>query len=262
MKDASRDPLNGVFRPTSPAVDRPEGGIAAPTMPLAYAADLPSLVDSFGNAANALGFPYFVISRLARTRSPCLPRTALEVICGDYPDEWIRHYQRRDYASADPVHRAAFTQSTPFRWHDIIGLSKAEHRILDEARQAGLPGGISVPLHQPGGSILLFNLAGPLKSVNDAFNARRAYLISSQFHFELHRLTRTRSTKAANFLTPRQRECLTWVARGKTSSEIGIILGISRYTVDYHIEEAMKALNFNSRTAAAVNATVQGLVEP
>ncbi|MEK6291645.1 MAG: helix-turn-helix transcriptional regulator, partial [Paraburkholderia tropica] len=55
----------------------------------------------------------------------------------------------------------------------------------------------------------------------------------------MHRLTRAPSRKASHFLTPRQRECLTWVARGKSSIEIGLILGISRYTVDYHIEEAM-----------------------
>jgi LuxR family quorum-sensing system transcriptional regulator CciR len=134
--------------------------------------------------------------------------------------------------------------------------------VLDEAREAGLAGGLSIPVHQPGGSILLINLSGPLRSVNEATNSRLAYLISTQFHFELQRLTRKPSRRASHFLTPRQRECLTWVARGKTSSEIAAILGISHYTVNYHIEEAMTALNCNCRTAAAVNATVQGLIEP
>jgi LuxR family quorum-sensing system transcriptional regulator CciR len=261
MKNLSRRRSNGVLR--KPSIrHRVQAGAPALVTPFACAADVPSLVDSFGNAANALGFPYYVISRVVRSRSTCLPRTALEMICAHYPDEWVRHYQRRDYASIDPVHRAAFVHSAPYRWHDIVGLSKAERRVLDEAREAGLPGGLSIPVHQPSGSIMLFNLSGPLHSVNDAINARLAYLISTQFHFDLHRLTRTPSRRASHFLTPRQLECLTWVARGKSSVEIGLILGISRYTVDYHITEAMKALNFNSRTAAAVSATVQGLVEP
>ncbi|WP_051481441.1 autoinducer binding domain-containing protein [Paraburkholderia nodosa] len=262
MKRLSRRRSNGVARHPVATPDRVQAATPAPLMCLAYAADIPTLVDSFGNAVDTLGFPYYVISRVARSRSACHQRTALEMVHAHYPDEWVRHYQRRDYASTDPVHRAAFTHSAPYRWHDIIGLSKAERRVLDEAREAGLAGGLSIPVHQPGGSILLFNLSGPLHCVNDVANSRLAYLASTQFHFELHRLTHKPSIKASHFLTPRQRECLTWVARGKTSAEIATILGISHYTVNYHLEEAMKALNCYGRTAAAVNATVQGLVEP
>lgn len=262
MKRVSRLRSNRALARSSSAPDCLQPFEPALAMRFASANDIPSLVDSFGNAAKTLGFPYYVISRLARNRSACLQRTAFEMICAHYPEEWVRRYQRRDYSSADPVHRAAFTNSTPYRWHDILGLSKPERRLLDEAREAGLAGGLSIPVHQAGGSILLFNLSGPLHFVNDATNSRLAYLISTQFHLELHRLTRAPSRKASHFLTPRQRECLTWVARGKSSIEIGLILGISRYTVDYHIEEAMKVLNFNSRTAAAVNATVQGIVQP
>ncbi|CAB3786465.1 autoinducer binding domain-containing protein [Paraburkholderia fynbosensis] len=231
-------------------------------MRLACAADIPSLVDSFGHAAGKLGFPHYVISRVTRSRSTTARRTALEMIGSHYPQEWVRQYQRRDYASTDPVHRTAFLQSAPYRWHDIIGLSKAERRLLDEAREAGLPAGLSIPVHQSDGSILLFNLSGPLHSVNNTINSRLAYLISAQFHFEMHRLALMPPKRAAHLLTARQLECLTWVARGKTSAEIGEILGRSRYTVDYHIEEAMEALNIRSRTAAAVHATVQGIIKP
>src|SRR5690242_11325659 len=42
-------------------------------------------------------------------------------------------------------------------------------------------------------------------------------------------------TKHAN-LTDREIETLTWSARGKTSNEIAQILGLSKRTVDFHIE--------------------------
>ncbi|PNE56898.1 LuxR family transcriptional regulator [Paraburkholderia fungorum] len=251
----------GQHRP-SPRYDRLQTGAPAPVVRLARATDIPSLVESFGNVAGKLGFPNYVISRVTRSRSTSNRRTVLEMIGSHYPQEWVRHYQRRDYASTDPVHRAAFFQSVPYRWHDIAGLNKAELRLLDEAREAGLPAGLSIPLHQSDGSILLFNLSGPPHSVNDAINSRLAYLISAQFHFELHRLAQIPSRRAAHLLTPRQLECLTWVARGKTSAEIGEILGRSRYTVDYHIDLAMEALNIRSRTAAAVHATVLGIIKP
>ncbi|RDK01177.1 autoinducer binding domain-containing protein [Paraburkholderia lacunae] len=262
MKHVSRRRSNEGQHRSSPISDRLQPGAPTPVMRLACATDIPSLVESFGHAAGKLGFPHYVISRVTRSRSTCAWRTALEMIGAHYPQAWVRHYQHRDYASTDPVHRAAFLQSAPYRWHDIIGLSKAERRLLDEAREAGLPAGLSIPLHQSDGSILLFNLSGSLHSVNDAINSRLAYLISAQFHFELHRLALMPSRRGAHLLTSRQLECLTWVARGKTSSEIGEILGRSHYTVDYHIKEAMEALNIRSRTAAAVHATVQGIIKP
>ncbi|MFM0758314.1 autoinducer binding domain-containing protein [Paraburkholderia strydomiana] len=262
MKHVSRRRSDEGQQRLSPLSDHLQAGALEPVMRLACAADIPSLVESFGHAVGKLGFPHFVISRVTRSRSTCTRQTALEMIGSHYPQEWVQHYQRRDYASTDPVHRAAFLQSAPYRWHDIIGLSKAEHHLLDEAREAGLPAGVSIPVRQSDGSILLFNLSGPLQCVNDAINYRMTYLISAQFHFELHRIAQIPSRRGAHLLTPRQLECLTWVARGKTSSEIGKILELSRYTVDYHIEEAMEALNICSRTAAAVHATVQGIIKP
>ncbi|HKU00276.1 MAG TPA: LuxR family transcriptional regulator [Paraburkholderia sp.] len=235
---------------------------AALLMPLTCAANIPSLFARFGNATRELGFSHFVISRVARLHSADSQHTAIKMVCAHYPDAWIRHYQRRGYASTDPVHRAAFTHATPYRWDDIVSLSKAERRVLDEASDAGLLAGLSIPVHEPDGSVLLFSLAGSASSPDDADISRRAYLISAQCHFELQRLTPMPSRKASHYLTPRQRACLTWVARGKTSSEIALILGISRYTVEFHIKEAKKTLNYNSRTAAAVNAVAQGLLEP
>jgi LuxR family quorum-sensing system transcriptional regulator CciR len=142
-------------------------------MRLACATDISSLVESFGHAAGKLGFPHYVISRVTRSRSTCTRRTALEMIGSHYPQEWVRHYQRRDYASTDPVHRAAFLQSAPYRWHDIIGLSKAERQLLDEAREAGLRAGLSIPVHQSDGSILLFNLSGSLRFTSNCIASRK-----------------------------------------------------------------------------------------
>lgn len=67
---------------------------------------------------------------------------------------------------------------------------------------------------------------------------------------------------SAVHLTDREQMCLTWVARGKSSWVIANMLDISKYTVDFHIENAMEKLNTRSRTFAAVKATRQGLIFP
>ena len=63
-------------------------------------------------------------------------------------------------------------------------------------------------------------------------------------------------------LTEREIEALTWSARGKTSSEIAIIIGLSKRTVDFHIENARHKLGVATRIEAVVKAVSGGLIEP
>jgi DNA-binding CsgD family transcriptional regulator len=61
-------------------------------------------------------------------------------------------------------------------------------------------------------------------------------------------------------LTARQRECLQWVRAGKSSWEIGEILGISERTVNFHIEDACRRLNVHTRQQAVIEAVIRGLI--
>ena len=63
-------------------------------------------------------------------------------------------------------------------------------------------------------------------------------------------------------LTDREAETLTWAARGKTSVEIGAILGLTKRTVDFHIDNARLKLDASSRMHAAVKAAAGQLIEP
>lgn len=54
-------------------------------------------------------------------------------------------------------------------------------------------------------------------------------------------------------LTPREREVLAWVARGKTNSEIALLLWVSPGTIRKHLENVYAKLGVNTRTAAAAS---------
>ena len=63
-------------------------------------------------------------------------------------------------------------------------------------------------------------------------------------------------------LTEREAEALTWSARGKTSDEIAQIVGLSKRTVDFHIDNARAKLGVATRIQAVVQAVTGKLIRP
>jgi DNA-binding response OmpR family regulator len=63
-------------------------------------------------------------------------------------------------------------------------------------------------------------------------------------------------------LNDREVETLTWAARGKTSAEIAQILGLTKRTVDFHIDNARVKLGAANRIEAAIKAASGHLIEP
>ena len=78
--------------------------------------------------------------------------------------------------------------------------------------------------------------------------------------YGLSALTR-RSPAKKRLLTPREREVLAWVARGKSAWEIGEILDIAKRTVDEHVQSAVRKLGAVNRTHAVALAIRDHLVE-
>ncbi len=63
-------------------------------------------------------------------------------------------------------------------------------------------------------------------------------------------------------LNDREIEALTWVARGKTSAEVADLVGLSKRTVDFHLDNARVKLGAATRTEAAIKAAMGKLIEP
>jgi DNA-binding NarL/FixJ family response regulator len=87
-------------------------------------------------------------------------------------------------------------------------------------------------------------------------------ILISIINARLTRVARSAPSPRTVDLTDREVETLTWAARGKTSFEIGAILGLTKRTVDFHIDNARLKLNATSRMHAAVKAAAVQLIEP
>lgn len=65
-----------------------------------------------------------------------------------------------------------------------------------------------------------------------------------------------------NHISEREREVLAWCATGKTSWEIGVILGLAERTVNFHVYQAADKLGTRGRQSTVARAVTLGLVQP
>jgi len=75
-----------------------------------------------------------------------------------------------------------------------------------------------------------------------------------------HIATRAAFTNVMSPLSLREREVLRWAAEGKTSYEIGMILGLTERTINFHVASAITKLNASNKTHAAVKAVLLGII--
>jgi LuxR family transcriptional regulator, quorum-sensing system regulator CciR len=206
-----------------------------------------------------LGFSYFALAQ----HIPKVKDHGFRL--HSYPQSWEQIYDAQDLTISDPVHRASQRTSIGFAWADLprlISLTEMDRRILARARGRGLGDGFTVPAHVPGevnGSCTFAMATGrclprgalPLAQLAGAFAFEAARRIWQQH---------TRTVPARVELTDRQRDCVLWMAQGKSDWAISRILGIGTYTVSQHLHQARERMGVDNRTSLAVWALYDGII--
>jgi DNA-binding CsgD family transcriptional regulator len=117
---------------------------------------------------------------------------------------------------------------------------------------------LAVPVHYPGGDFgLCVSIANhPLESAFERNALQMASLFAHQRCRELGGQSDASSVQTP--LTLREVECLRWVLKGKSDTDIGKILGISHTTVHFHVERVKKKLGVKTRTQAVATVVALG----
>lgn len=228
---------------------------------LAMTATVAELGAVMAELTGRMGFARYALTHHVDILSAPEPAIRLH----DYPDEWADYFDRNRLGTSDPIHRAAQVTSVGFSWRDLAGmirLTPDDRRILMLAREYGLAEGFTVPANVPGearGSCSF--VAGPASELRpDAFPLAQ---LTGAFAFEAaRRIWRMRRGGALipPVITDRQRDCLIWVARGKTDWEISRILGVSQETVIQHIKQARERYGVQKRTSLVIRALFDGTI--
>lgn len=182
-----------------------------------------------------------------------------------YSKEWVEHYKSRSYLEVDPVIHQGQKSILPVDWSTFDRSEKKVQALFNESREAGLGNqGLSIPVRGRNGDFSLFSLTCEATSM-DWVELKRAYIRDFQtlavyFHQSVIRASTNRQTDPN--LTPREKECIYWIACGKTAEEAAIIMGISRRTVRFHIENILFKLNATNMTHAVAKAICFQIINP
>jgi LuxR family transcriptional activator of conjugal transfer of Ti plasmids len=174
----------------------------------------------------------------------------------NYPDEWQRRYLARDYTRIDPVVDMAREKMKAFTWaagSPKHAASKAVRTFYAEAGDFGIRSGISIPIRTAFGHMSMLTLASnkPSLSLEADIDQLAAVTSAALLHARLAR-TDTEPTAARSIeLTAKQALCLKWSAEGKSMKAIATIESMSYATVNFHLNNARKALDDASSLAQA-----------
>lgn len=141
----------------------------------------------------------------------------------------------------------------------LVATDQQDDSPVSQLSAAGLKYSLLFKVYRVGGGHAIMCFSG------DRHAASEMELMSLQFHAmliydRLTVLTDRTETRKGGELSPRELECLRWIAKGKTSSEIGIILGLSENTINNYIVNACRKMGAVNRIHAVYLAFKMGLI--
>jgi len=184
-----------------------------------------------------------------------------------YPPDWVKRYFEADYIGVDPVVAEGFVNLLPLDWGTLNKRAPRVKQLFGESVDFGIGRqGITFPIRGPKGDSALFSVTSDLPD-SDWAAAKKTYvrdfqILAHTIHAKAMLVSGARKAGDWARLTPRERECLTWCAVGRTSEDVATILGISEGVVRIHLQSAQHKLNCLNRTHTVAKAITYKLIFP
>ncbi len=181
-----------------------------------------------------------------------------------YPDAWVCDYIGKKLYLIDPIPELAARTARPFLWSELrslVDVTASGERYLAAREKAHLGDGLAVQTFGPNMRTGYFGLGyGCEKARLSALEIATLQCGAQIMHMRYCDLTPA-DKSARRILSPREKEILEWMARGKSNAVIAEILGLSRHTVDTLARRIFEKLDVNDRTTAAIRGLGSGLLQ-
>lgn len=214
---------------------------------------------AIGYTTDALGFPFYACI-VFRARGQLLARNALLLRRGNMPAACLDLDRAMAHLQPDSIPVRAAESRRPFVWRRECGAGTTaanpdESGISASLRQSVR--GLAVPVHGPQGEFGLFSVGAPAHDPDFPERVEMYGRVLRILAAEAHALAVEKFVPPpapVAGLTPREREVLRWIAFGKTSYEIAVILQRSEATVNFHLAAVLRKLEASNRPHAVLKA--------
>ena len=225
---------------------------------LQHAGTAAEICERLLSVTSAFGLTALMAGTVPAPGTPTTQQKDHVLLC-DWPVEWLERYVARNYVDHDPVVSHMKQLQAPFQWREAsqgTSIDKSSGEVMGDAGVFKLRDGLAFPLITLDGQIVMVSLGGEAVELSAA-EFGQVSLVSTYAvgrAMQLH----TMASKTIDHieLTPRERECLQWVAAGKTDWEIGQILTISEQTAHGYVQNALAKLGARTRAQAVALAMV------
>jgi LuxR family transcriptional regulator len=204
---------------------------------------------------NNLGYEYCAFSMFSHTPTHCFNTINLN----NYSQGWNTRYEQNNYCAIDPTVAHCDHSMLPILWDSETFINVPDLRRALAGH--GMQYGWALPVH-----VMNNHICGMLSvarshcriTASELYdNYGCATLIGNKLHvLAMQTLASKQPTGlSAPYLSSRETEVLSWTAKGKTATEIGLILNLSSRTIIFHLNNAIHKLGVTNRISAVVKAT-------
>lgn len=212
--------------------------------------------------AEAMGFP--IISGVLM-RGPLQDPDVRITSLGNTPEGYLAAAKDLARARRDPVMTRLMAQSVPVTYDQQTYVAADAGELWEVQAPYGYKTGIAVKLHLPGDKVFLLGVdrdealpepgAGMMQMVA-GLQLLAAHALTAADRLLSPKIGKSELPK----LTKRELDVLSWTSQGKTAWEVGVILGMSEKTVNFHLGNAMRKLGVTSKHQAVLKCVAAGLL--
>lgn len=181
------------------------------------------------------------------------------------PSDYLDSYHSEHDCQLDPVMQHCKTRSVPIVWDQATYVRVGQGEMWEVQAGFGYASGIALAMHLPCGLHFMFGVdrdqalpACPQELARLVADVQLFSVYAQETAMRL--LAPPRPEADAPGLSARELECLRWTMEGKTSWEVGQILGISEHTTARHLNNATRKLACVNKHQAVLRSLRLGLI--
>jgi DNA-binding CsgD family transcriptional regulator len=186
---------------------------------------------------------------------------------------WLEEYSNLKYQIVDPRIRECAATRLPVLWNIDNGylhnLPQESKKMMLNAYDHNIRSGVTIPFYFPLSISGIFSLGMNAdlymgKKSLKHLQAVTPYIsyLGGYINKAILRIINLERNNQKGSLTRREKDCLCWLADGKTASETASNLFISESTVKFHCKNSMRKLGAKNTSQALAIAIIRGYIRP